>query len=69
MTWLGDITLSTVIVHTTDGPSIKGLRSAVHDDCLVLREAVLLEDAGVSQFDGEVVIPRERVSFMQLVSA
>jgi hypothetical protein len=42
MTWLDDLTLDTVIVHTTDGPSLKGLKQAVHDDCIVLRDVSCL---------------------------
>lgn len=68
MTWLDDITLQTVLVHLTDnGPSIKGLKAAVHDDCLVLRDPLVLEESGSTLLDGECVIPRERVLFMQLV--
>ena len=66
MAWLEDLTLETVIVHTTHGPSLKGLKTAVHDDCIVLRDALVLEDAA-TLIAGEVVIPRERVLFMQLV--
>lgn len=68
MTWLDALTMETVVVHTTDGTSLKGVRSAVHDDCLVLRDVIVLgeEDAVLN---GEIVVPRERVSFMQLVPA
>lgn len=66
MTWLQDLTLDTVIAHTTHGPSIKGLCVAAHDDCLVLRKAMALEDPPV-MLNGDVVIPRERLLFMQLV--
>lgn len=67
MTWLDALTLETVIVHTTHGPSLKGLKAAVHDDCIVLREALILEDSA-TKLNGDVVIPRERVLFMQLVA-
>lgn len=69
MTWLDDLTLATVIVHTTDdGPSIKGLRAAVHDDCLVLRDAMVLEPEGQTMLNGEIAIPREKVLMLQLIS-
>lgn len=69
MTWLDDLTLATVIVHTTgDGPSLKGLRAAVYDDGIVLREAVVLEQDSVNVLDGEVFVPREKVLLMQLIS-
>lgn len=70
MTWLDDITLETVIVHFTDnGPSIKGLKAAVHDDCLILRDALVLDTEASTLLDGDFVIPRERVLFIQRVSA
>ncbi len=72
MAWLDDVTLSTVIVHTTHGASFKGLKQAVHEDCLVLRDAMLLEDAGPQApqvLKGLIVIPREHVDFMQLIEA
>lgn len=68
MTWLDDLTLETVIVHTRDDMSFKGLKSSVYDDCLVLKEARVLEGEGVSSvINGEVVIPRERVHFVQIL--
>jgi len=67
MPWLEALTLSTVIVHTTDGPSLKGVKAAVHDDCIVLRDVFLLEQEGQEQILGTVVIPREQVSFMQVI--
>jgi hypothetical protein len=69
MTWLAALTLETVIVHTTgDGPSMKGVKAAVHEDCLVLRDAFVLEPTGNTMLSGEVVIPRERVLFLQVVT-
>lgn len=68
MTWLDSLTLETVIVHTTDGMSIKGLKSVVHDDCLVLRDAMLVEPEAQTVLGGDLVIPREKVAFMQLIT-
>jgi hypothetical protein len=68
MTWLEQLTLETVIVHTTDGMSFKGLKRTVYDDSLVLSEARVLEDEGMSKIlDGEIAIPRERVHFIQIL--
>lgn len=69
MTWLEQLTLDTVIVHTTDGLSFKGLKQTVYDDSLVLKEARVLEgETGMSKIlDGEIAIPRERVHFIQLL--
>lgn len=71
MTWLDDLTLETVIVHLVDdGPSIKGLKRSVYDDCLVLVEARVLEGEGMSKvLEGEIAIPREQVMFMQVLSS
>lgn len=67
MTWLDALILETVIVHTTHGPSVKGLKAAVHDDCIVLRDALILEPEAQELLDGLIVVPRDRVLFMQLV--
>jgi hypothetical protein len=70
MTWLDDLTLETVIVHTTYDMSFRGLKASVYDDCLVLMEARVLEDEGMSKIIiGEVVIPRDRVHWLQVVAA
>jgi hypothetical protein len=68
MTWLDALTFSTVIVHTKNGMSFKGIKQTVYDDCLMLRDARVLEDEGMSRvLNGEVAIPRENVDFMQLM--
>ena len=70
MSWLAALTLETVIVHMTDdGPSVKGVKAAVYDDCLVLRDAFVLEPEGGTMLNGELVIPREKVLFMQVVGS
>lgn len=66
MTWLADVTLETVIVHTTDGQSFKGLKQTVYDDSLILTDARVLEAEGMSSvINGEAVIPRDRVHWIQ----
>jgi hypothetical protein len=68
VTWLDELTLETVIVHLTDGgPSVKGIKAAVHDDCLVIREPLLLEPEASTHLGGDLVIPRDRVLFLQRV--
>jgi hypothetical protein len=70
MTWLDAVTLETVVVHLDNGPSMKGLKQTVHDDCLVLRDALVFhEDDAAQQLDGLIVIPRERVVFIQTVAS
>lgn len=70
MTWLDAVTLETVIVHTDNGPSLKGLKAAIHDDCLVLRDVLVLnEDDAPDQLGGLYLVPRERVIGIQILSA
>lgn len=67
MGWLDDVTLSTVVVHTRDGFSIKGLKAAVYDDCIVLRDAMVLEAEATEILNDLLVIPRENLSFLQVI--
>lgn len=68
MTWLDDLTLETVIVTTTDdGPSLKGLKRAVYDDGIVLKDAAVLEEGALVMLDGDLFIPREKVLLVQLL--
>ena len=67
MDWLNELTLDTVIVHLRDSHSIKGVLAAVHSDCLVLRDALLLEPESQAVLDGSVVVPRSNVDFMQRI--
>jgi hypothetical protein len=69
VTWLDSLTLSTVVVHTVAGPSFKGLRAAVHDDCIVLREVTVPDGDQVAVLAGNIAIPREQVSFLQIIDA
>ncbi len=71
--WLDDVCAHTVVVHTkAGGPSIKGNVVAVHDDALVLEDAVVLEptDAGVQHvvLNGTVAVPRGNVEFYQRIA-
>lgn len=67
--WLDELTLETVIVHVDDGPSVKGVKQAVHADCIVLRDSYVYGEDDVNVLAGEIVIPRERVLFLQVVAA
>lgn len=68
MSWLEALEMSTVIVLTTDDVSFKGLRRAVHDDCLVLHEAILLGEEAATVLNGDLVIPREKVLAVQVIA-
>jgi hypothetical protein len=69
LTWLDDLTLETVIVHTTEGYSFRGLKRTVYDDGIVLTDVRLIQDdSGMSQqIDGEVFLPRHQIHFLQLL--
>jgi hypothetical protein len=70
VTWLDDLTLETVVLHMThNGPSLKGLKVAIHDDCIVLRDVIALGETANDVLNGPIVVPRERVLFMQMVPA
>jgi hypothetical protein len=69
MTWLDDLTLSTVIVTTTDdGPSLRGIKRAVYDDGILLSSAAILEAEALVTLEGDVFIPREKVQLVQLLA-
>jgi hypothetical protein len=69
MTWLDDLTLSTVIVTTTDdGPSLRGLKRAVYDDGILLSQAAVLEADALVTLEGDVFVPREKVQLVQILS-
>jgi small nuclear ribonucleoprotein (snRNP)-like protein len=70
VTWLDSLTLDTVIVHTVGGMSFKGNLVSTYADSMVLRDARVLEDENMSKIlDGEAVIPREQVLFIQKLPA
>jgi small nuclear ribonucleoprotein (snRNP)-like protein len=66
-TWLDKLERRTVIVHLSDGQSIQGVLAAIYDDCVVLERATYLHREGRTRVDGEAVLPRERVSWLQSV--
>lgn len=63
--WLRRQVRRPVLVSTTDGFTIDGLLETDAKDGLVLRAAFLLGDGDPTPFEGEVFIPRERVSMIQ----
>lgn len=64
MRWLDKITRRTVVVHMTTGASVRGVLVGVYRDSIVLQHAALMGDT-IQPLDGEVVIPRERVGWLQ----
>lgn len=64
--YLPTVISETVVVNTRDGNSIRGALVASHGDVIVLKGAVYLgaTDGDVT-IDGEAIIPRERVEWIQ----
>lgn len=58
-----------IAVHLDDGQSVRGVLTAVHRDCLVLEHAKALGDHVETPVDGEVLIPRARVAWIQALPA
>jgi hypothetical protein len=68
VTWLDDLTFDTVIVHTIhNGPSLRGLRVAVYDDGILLRDVVNLDNEPLVVEAGTTFVPRGQVARLQLV--
>lgn len=68
MTWLDDLTLDTVIIHTLHGgPSYKGVKRAVYDDGLVLDDVVNLDIDPLIVEAGSSFFPRDQIHRVQIV--
>jgi len=66
--YLKELEAETVVVHTRDDASIRGVLVAVHCDVYVLRHAAYLNpDGSKVAADGEVLIPVSRVAFLQRI--
>jgi hypothetical protein len=65
--WLRGVVKKSVVVHTVDGISVRGVLFGVYRDCIVLIHAEYLGRESAEKVDGEVVIPRRSVSWMQVI--
>lgn len=54
-----------VVVHTKAGSSIEGILTALYPDDLVLEHASVLSSGGRLAIDGEAVIGRSEVDWIQ----
>lgn len=54
-----------VLVNLTTGTAIEGVLWDEKGAILVLRDASLIDDSGQTPLDGEVVVERTRVEFIQ----
>lgn len=55
----------TVVVHTRDNRSLRGVLVGSYLRTLVLRHSVFLQDETETELSGDVVIDRSNVSFIQ----
>lgn len=61
-----------VIVSTKDGKDFRGILWDQHGAYLIMKDAELLQGQGrntiQTRIDGELVVPRENVSYIQVLS-
>jgi hypothetical protein len=67
--WFDDLVHDTVILHTRDDRSFKGVVAAVHADSVILQDAFLLDPDAQDMLNGLVGVPRSNLSFVQRLSA
>lgn len=65
--WIDRLTRRSVVVHTRDGASLKGVLVGSYRDCLVLAHVRYLAGEGEASVDGEAVVPRETVGWIQVI--
>lgn len=63
--WLFRLERRTVVVHTRNGSSIRGVLAGTYQDALVLTAAALLSGNETIPIDGDVTVPRGNVDWIQ----
>lgn len=63
--WLDRLVRDHVVVHTTTGASLRGVLVGVYRDCIVLTHVAYLGTDTTENVDGDVVIPRDKVGWLQ----
>ena len=63
--WLNRLVRDTIVVHTTTGASLRGVLVGVYSDCVVLSHGTFLGGDTNETVDGNVVIPRDKVGWIQ----
>ncbi len=63
-----DLMASTVIVNLKTDKAFRGILWSQHGDLLVLRNVTLLDRGQETPVDGEVVVERSNVDFLQVVA-
>lgn len=58
-----------VLLHTRDGGSFRGVLAHAYKDCMVLRHVTTWSGTDAVPLGGEVVVACENISFFQTVTA
>lgn len=66
--WIDRLAKQTVVVHMSDGVSVRGVLIRAYKDCLVIHHAAYLSGNGEeTRVDGEVILPRKNLSWIQVI--
>ena len=65
--YLRKLTRTSVVLTTKDSRSFRGVLLATHKDCFVLSQSKLLGQGAGIEMSGELVVPRDNISFLQTV--
>ena len=68
MRWINQLRFHTVVVHTTTQSSMRGVLTGTYKDSLVISHAEFLAGDTTTSIDGEVVIPRDKVAWIQTLT-
>jgi hypothetical protein len=69
MRWIENLRYLTVVVHTTQGESLRGVMTGAYRDSVVLAHVEFLAGDTTTTIDGEAVVPRERIAWIQTLQA
>jgi hypothetical protein len=67
--WIDRQSKRNVVVHMSDGVSVRGVLFGVYKDCLVLHHAAYLSSGEETRVDGEVILPRTNLSWIQVMNS
>jgi hypothetical protein len=68
MTWLDDLTLETIVIHTINGgPSYRCVKNAVYEDGILVSDLVNLDVEPMTVEAGTHFVPRDQVHRIQLL--
>lgn len=70
MSWINKQLRRTVVIHTTSKESMRGVLVGSYRDCVVLAHAYYLNaDSAPTEIDGEAIVPRAQVAWIQRLEA